>query len=71
MGKRRMAAVHVDQNPRIRAGASLAYIMFESLREGEDGELRLIVRGVAYEPECGAPGHRLPSVIENGAPANA
>ena len=38
------------------------------LLEDEDGELKLFVRGVAYEPECRALGDRLPAVIENGAP---
>ena len=42
---------------RIRVGASLAYLTFDPLREDED--LKLIVRGVAYEPECGGLGEPL------------
>ena len=57
MGKRRIADVLVNQNPRIRVGASLAYLVFDPLLEDEDGELKLIVHGIAYEPECGVPGN--------------
>lgn len=66
MGKRRIADVLVNQNPRIRVGASLAYLTFDPLHEDEDGELKLFVRGVAYEPECGALRERLPAL--EGAP---
>lgn len=50
MGKRRIADVLVNHNPRIRIGTSLAYLVFDPLLEDEDAELKLIVRGVAYEP---------------------
>ena len=70
MGKRRIADVLVNQNPRIRVGASLAYLTFDPLHEDADGELKLCVRGVAYEPECGALRERLPAVIGRGAPAS-
>ena len=51
MGKRRIADVLVNHDPRIRVGDMLAYLVFDSLREDEAAELKLIVRGVAYEPE--------------------
>ena len=56
MGKRRIADLLVSHNPRIRVGDSLAYLVFDPLLE--DKELKLIVRGVAYEPGCGALGNR-------------
>ena len=52
MGKRRIVDVLVSHNPRIRVGASLAYLVFEPLVEDEDGKLKLIARGVEYEPVC-------------------
>ena len=69
MGKRRIADLLVNHNPRIRVGASLAYLTFDPcpLVEAEDGVLKFAVRGVAYKP-CGALGERLPAVIENGTP---
>ena len=70
MGKRRIADVLVNHNPRIRIGDSLAYLVFEPLLEDEDAEMKLIVRGVAYEPECGALRERLPAAIGRGAPAS-
>ena len=52
MGKQRFADVLVHHNPRIRVGASLAYLVYAPipLFEDESGQLRLGVRGVAYEP---------------------
>lgn len=48
MSKRKGVDALIYHNPRIRIGDSLAYLMFESLREDEG--VKLIVRGVAYEP---------------------
>ena len=56
MSKRRIADVLVNHNPRIRIGDSLAHLVFDPLLEDEG--VKLIVRGVAYEPECGALGER-------------
>ena len=52
MGKKRIADLLVNHNPRIRVGGSLAYLTFDPcpLREDEDGLPKLAVRGVAYEP---------------------
>ena len=57
MGKRRIADTLVDHNPRIRVGSSLAYLVFDPLLEDEG--LKLTVRGIAYEHECGALGEPL------------
>ena len=73
MGKQRFADVLVHHNPRIRVGASLAYLVYAPipLFEDENGQLRLGVRGVAYEPACEAHGSRLIPEIGRDAPASA
>ena len=63
VGRRRIADVLVNHNPRIRVGASLAYLVFDPLLDDEGRNSPPQVLRTYFENEIGLPANGIPRAL--------